>query len=56
MYASIVLIVVVLAILITAPVGAILITVLGPRLLEQEATPTPDRQEPGPSGRRFPLQ
>lgn len=35
-YASKLLIVAVLAILITAPVGATLITVLGPRLLEKE--------------------
>jgi hypothetical protein len=41
-YVYIVLIVVMLAILITASVGATLITVLGPRLLEQEATPTPE--------------
>lgn len=35
-YANTVLIIAVLSILITAPVGAILITVLGPRLLEKE--------------------
>lgn len=61
MSASIVLIVVVLAILITAPVGATLITVLGPRLLQHEATPTQEassseRPDPGPSGRRIPLK
>jgi NhaP-type Na+/H+ or K+/H+ antiporter len=61
MSANIVLVVVVLAILITAPVGATLITMLGPRLLEHEATPAPEagyseRPEPGPSGRRVPLE
>jgi multisubunit Na+/H+ antiporter MnhG subunit len=35
-YANTVLIIAVLSILITAPVGAILITVLGTRLLEKE--------------------
>jgi hypothetical protein len=39
-YASRVLIVAVLAILITAPVGATVITVLGPRLLDKELTAT----------------
>ncbi|XP_069677271.1 sodium/hydrogen exchanger 9B2-like [Periplaneta americana] len=38
-YASKVLIVAVLAILVTAPLGAILITLLGPRLLEREPIP-----------------
>jgi hypothetical protein len=61
MYARTVLIVVVLAILITAPVGATLITVLGPRLLTQEAAVTPvtscaELPEPGPSGRKAPVQ
>jgi hypothetical protein len=42
MYASKVLIVAVLAILITAPVGATLITVLGPRLLKKEDIPAPE--------------
>jgi hypothetical protein len=41
-YASRVLIIAVLAILITAPVGATLITVLGPRLLDKEPTATPE--------------
>jgi len=41
-YASRVLIVAVLAILITAPVGATFITVLGPRLLDKEPTATPE--------------
>ena len=41
-YASRLLIVAVLAILITALVGAILITLLGPRLLDKEPTATPD--------------
>jgi hypothetical protein len=41
-YASRVLIIAVLAILITAPVGATFITVLGPRLLDKEPTATPE--------------
>lgn len=41
-YASKLLIVAVLAILITAPIGATLITVLGPRLLEKEETAAPE--------------
>lgn len=41
-YATRVLIVTVLAILITAPVGATFITVLGPRLLDKEPTATPE--------------
>jgi NhaP-type Na+/H+ or K+/H+ antiporter len=41
-YARIVLIVAVLSILITAPVGATFITVLGPRLLDKEPTSTPE--------------
>jgi len=41
-YASSVLVVAVLAILITAPVVATFITVLGPRLLDKEHTATPE--------------
>jgi hypothetical protein len=41
-YATRVLIVAVLAILVTAPVGATIITVLGPRLLEKEPIATPE--------------
>jgi NhaP-type Na+/H+ or K+/H+ antiporter len=60
-YARTVLIVVVLAILITAPIGATLITVLGPRLLEQEASTSPaatcsELPQPGTSGRKDPEQ
>jgi hypothetical protein len=61
MYARTVLIVVVMAILITAPAGATLITVLGPRLLQQEAPTSPEAScselpQPGPSGRKAPVQ
>jgi NhaP-type Na+/H+ or K+/H+ antiporter len=41
-YASTLLIVAALAILITAPVGATFITMLGPRLLDKEPTATPE--------------
>jgi hypothetical protein len=50
-YANSVLIVAVLAILITAPVGATFITVLGPRLLDKEPTGTPESNTaPGSQG------